>query len=45
MIIMVPILLPLANAAGINPLHFGIVVVINLMIGLITPPHWGFAFL
>ena len=37
-IIMVPILLPLANAAGINPLHFGIVVVMNLMIGLITPP-------
>lgn len=37
-IIMVPILLPLANATGIDPLHFGIVVVMNLMIGLITPP-------
>lgn len=38
MIVMVPILLPLSNAAGIDPLHFGIVVVMNLMIGLITPP-------
>jgi tripartite ATP-independent transporter DctM subunit len=38
LIIMVPILLPLANHAGIDPLHFGIVVVMNLMIGLITPP-------
>jgi tripartite ATP-independent transporter DctM subunit len=37
-IIMVPILLPLASQAGIDPLHFGIVVVMNLMIGLITPP-------
>jgi len=37
-IIMVPILLPLANSAGIDPLHFGVVVVMNLMIGLITPP-------
>jgi tripartite ATP-independent transporter DctM subunit len=37
-IIMVPILLPLATHAGIDPLHFGIVVIMNLMIGLITPP-------
>jgi tripartite ATP-independent transporter DctM subunit len=37
-IILVPILLPLAQQAGIAPLHFGIVVVMNLMIGLITPP-------
>ncbi len=37
-IILVPILLPLAQHAGIDPLHFGIIVVMNLMIGLITPP-------
>ena len=37
-IIMTPILLPVAQHAGIDPLHFGIVVVMNLMIGLITPP-------
>ena len=37
-IILVPILLPIAQHAGIDPLHFGIIVVMNLMIGLITPP-------
>ena len=37
-IIMVPILLPLATQAGIDPLHFGIVVVMTNVIGLITPP-------
>ena len=37
-IILVPILLPLSQQMGIDPLHFGIVVVMNLMIGLITPP-------
>ena len=37
-IIMVPILLPLAQSAGIHPIHFGTIVVMNLMIGLITPP-------
>lgn len=38
LLIMVPILLPVALNFGIDPLHFGIVVVINLCIGLITPP-------
>ncbi len=38
LIILVPILLPIAQQAGIHPLHFGVVVVMNLMIGLITPP-------
>lgn len=37
-IILVPILLPLAQQAGIDPLHFGMIVVMNLQIGLITPP-------
>jgi len=37
-IIMVPILLPLATQAGIDPIHFGIVVVMTNVIGLITPP-------
>lgn len=36
--IFVPILAPIALAAGINPLHFGIVTIINLTIGMITPP-------
>lgn len=37
-ILIVPILLPLAIQAGIDPIHFSIIVVANLMIGLITPP-------
>jgi tripartite ATP-independent transporter DctM subunit len=36
--IFVPILAPLALAAGLNPLQFGIVTIINLTIGMITPP-------
>jgi len=38
MIITVPIFLPIAVSYGINPVMFGIIVVLNLMIGLITPP-------
>lgn len=37
-IIFTPILLPVVTAAGIDPVHFGLIVVINLAIGLITPP-------
>ena len=38
MLITVPILLPTALALGIDPVHFGIVVIFNLLIGIITPP-------
>ena len=37
-IVLVPLLLPLAVSIGVNPLHFGIIMVVNLAIGLITPP-------
>ena len=37
-IIFTPILLPVITAAGIDPVHFGLIVVINLAIGLLTPP-------
>lgn len=37
-IIFVPILAPIAYALGIHPVHFGVVIVLNLMIGLLTPP-------
>ncbi|OZM76897.1 TRAP transporter large permease [Pseudonocardia sp. MH-G8] len=37
-IIFTPLLLPTAVALGIDPIHFGIIVVFNLMIGLVTPP-------
>ena len=36
--IFVPILAPLALAAGIDPLHFAMVVIVNLTLGMITPP-------
>ncbi|GAK55139.1 large permease protein [Candidatus Vecturithrix granuli] len=36
--ILVPIILPLLLKVGIDPLHFGMVMVLNLMLGLLTPP-------
>lgn len=38
-LIIVPVLLPTAQALGIDPVHFGVVVVFNVMIGLVTPPY------
>lgn len=38
LIILVPILAPMANALGIDLLHLGVMIVLNLMIGLLTPP-------
>ncbi|MEW6068883.1 MAG: TRAP transporter large permease [Nitrospirota bacterium] len=38
LLIVIPIVLPAISQAGIDPVHFGVVVVLNLMIGLITPP-------
>jgi tripartite ATP-independent transporter DctM subunit len=37
-ILFTPILLPLTKAFGINEIHFGVVMILNLMIGLLTPP-------
>ena len=36
--ILVPILLPAVMAYGVNPIQFGVVVIFNLMIGILTPP-------
>lgn len=38
MTILMPVLMPVAISMGIDPIHFGVVVVVNLMVGLITPP-------
>jgi tripartite ATP-independent transporter DctM subunit len=38
MLVLVPILHPIAVSMGVDPTHFGILVIFNLMIGLITPP-------
>ena len=37
-IILAPIFLPIVESMGINPAHFGIVMVVNLAIGFVTPP-------
>lgn len=39
LLIIVPILIPSARALGIDLVHFGVVVVVNIMIGLLTPPY------
>ena len=36
--IMVPLLLPVAVALGVNPIHFGIMITINMELGMISPP-------
>ena len=35
---MTPLLLPIAVSLGIDPVHFGIIMVVNMEIGMITPP-------
>ncbi|HOO87541.1 MAG TPA: TRAP transporter large permease [Synergistales bacterium] len=37
-IILVPVLLPVVTQIGVDPLHFGIIIVVNLAIGMVTPP-------
>lgn len=43
-IILVPVLAPLSDQFGIHPLHFAMAIVLNLTIGLITPPVGGVLF-
>jgi tripartite ATP-independent transporter DctM subunit len=38
MIIAYPILAPVMAAIGVDPVHFGVIIVLNMMIGLVTPP-------
>ncbi len=38
-LVILPVLLPTAVALGIDPVHFGVVAVLNIMIGLVTPPY------
>ena len=39
LLVFVPLLMPTVNSLGIDPVHFGVVTVFNLLIGLITPPY------
>jgi tripartite ATP-independent transporter DctM subunit len=38
-LVVLPVMLPTAHALGIDPVHFGVVAVFNIMLGLITPPY------
>ncbi|WP_417627211.1 TRAP transporter large permease [Pararhodobacter aggregans] len=39
LLVIVPIFLPTAISLGVDPVHFGVIVVVNTMIGLATPPY------
>ena len=39
LLVIVPVLIPTAEALGIDMVHFGVVVVVNIMLGLVTPPY------
>jgi tripartite ATP-independent transporter DctM subunit len=45
LLVIVPILMPTVTALGIDPVHFGVVAVVNMMIGLVTPPMGELLFL
>jgi C4-dicarboxylate transporter, DctM subunit len=39
LLVVVPVLIPTANALGVDLVHFGVMVVVNIMLGLVTPPY------
>jgi TRAP-type C4-dicarboxylate transport system permease large subunit len=39
LLVIVPLLVPVAQSLGIDLVHFGIVIVLNMMVGLTLPPH------
>ena len=39
LLVIVPVLVPIAQALGIDLVHFGVVVMLNMMVGLVLPPH------
>jgi tripartite ATP-independent transporter DctM subunit len=45
LVTLVPVLVPIANAYGIDLVHLGVIVVLNLMIGQLTPPSGVITFL
>ena len=38
-LVILPVLLPTVQALGIDPVHFGVMAVVNIMLGLVTPPY------
>jgi tripartite ATP-independent transporter DctM subunit len=45
LLIMIPMLMPTVTALGIDPVYFGVTSVVNMMIGLVTPPMGELVFL
>jgi tripartite ATP-independent transporter DctM subunit len=45
LLIIVPMLMPTVHVLGIDPVHFGVVAIVNMMIGLVTPPMGELVFL
>ncbi|MEO8240900.1 MAG: TRAP transporter large permease [bacterium] len=39
LLVVVPVFIPTASALGVDLVHFGVVVVVNIMLGLVTPPY------
>jgi len=39
LLVILPVMLPTVQALGIDPVHFGVVAVVNIMLGLVTPPY------
>jgi C4-dicarboxylate transporter, DctM subunit len=44
-LVLAPILVPIVEQVGISPVHFGLIMVLNLMIGLLTPPVGGLLYI
>ena len=38
-LVILPVLLPTAVALGVDPMHFGVMAIVNIMLGLVTPPY------
>lgn len=38
-LVILPVLVPTAQALGIDPIHFGVMCIVNIMLGLVTPPY------
>jgi len=44
LIILAPLLIPAVTAIGVDPIHFGVIIIVNIMIGGITPPFGSMMF-
>ena len=38
-LVILPVLLPTVTTLGIDPVHFGVMAIVNIMLGLVTPPY------